>query len=291
MNATASNATLRNASQSIAAIINGVMKDATTEGNRQAELSVAMFKNEVTYASDEILNVFRKEGADKTSMIDAMLSDASDDFRSVIDHIASIKDKASKERTTADVFTLDGLNRKARAARIMFERSLKSVYWLRENGCKNIATNKIGTGALKAKMPDPEDEGEFINETYTCNHVANKGNDVIREKLGKKAPETKARNPQANVLADASKALAAIAPELNKPIQNGKAQGAGAETVYDRLSDEASNNLEIIFKNVFAAKFFDGSVFDRKTLDSWIAETFKAEKEQAAAKNAGTKAA
>ena len=288
----ASNTTIRNASQNIAAIINGVMKDATTEGNRQAELVVAMFKNEITYASDEILNIFRKDGTEKTAMIDAMLSDASEDFEGVINHMTAIKEKASKERTTADVFTLDGLNRKARAARIMFERALKSVYWLRENGCKNVAGNKIGTGALKAKMPDPEDEGEFSNETYTCNHVANKGNDMIREKLGKKAPEQKARNPQANVLADASKALAAIAPELNKPIQNGKAQGAGAETVYDRLSDEAANNLEIIFKNVFAAKFFDGNVFDRKTLDSWIADTFKAEKEQAAKTNEGkTKAA
>lgn len=281
MNA-ASNSTLRNASQNIAAIIAGVMKDATTEGNRQAELTVAMFKNEVTYAASEILEVFRKEGSEKTALIDAMLSDASDEYRTVLEHMATIKDRASKERTTQDVFQLDGLNRKARAARIMFERALKSVYWLRESGCKTVASNKIGTGALKAKMPDPEDEGEYVNEIFTCNHVANKGNDAIRVKLGKVKPEAKARNPQANVLADASKSLSAVLMSMNAD---------GKRKPISDFSDGIEAQLEDTLRELFAMKFFDGNVFDRKTFDAWIAETFKNEKQEAEKQNAGTKAA
>lgn len=278
MNAT-SNATIRNASQNIAAIIAGVMKDATTEGNRQAELTVAMFKNEVTYAADEILNVFRKEGAEKTALIDAMISDASDEYRVVMEQGASIKDKASKERTTQDVFTLDGLNRKARAARIMFERALRSVYWLRVNGCKTVAGNKIGTGALKAKMPDPEDEGEYVNEVYTCNHVANKGKEAIDKALGKSKSEAKARNPQANVLADASKSLAAVLTNMNAD---------GKRKPLSDFNDGIERQLEDTLRELFAMKFFDGNVFDRRTFDTWFAETYKAEKQEAAKQNAGT---
>lgn len=274
---------IKNASP-ISAIIAGVMKDATTEGNRQAELTVAMFKNEVTYSSDNILDVFRKEGAEKTEALDVLISDASDEYAGVMDHLASIKDKPSKERSTADVFTIDSLNRKARAARMMFERALRSVYWLRENGCKNVASNKIGTGAMKAKMPDPEDEGEYINETFSCNTLANKGNDAIRVKLGKASkPESKAKNPAANVIADASKSLAAVLSNLGSE---------GKRKPITDFSDAVEADLETTLRELFAMKFGDerGRV-DLKEVSAWANDTFNVPASKGPGKEAANKEA
>lgn len=259
--------TIKNTSP-ISAIIAGVMKDATTEGNRQADLSVAMFANEVTYSVDAILNTFSKDGSEKTETLDKWLEDASDDYGAVLDHMQAIKDKPAKDRTNADTFQLDSLNRKARAARMMFERALRSVYWLRVNGCKNVSSNKIGTGAMKAKMPDPEAKGEYINETYSCNTLANKGNDAIREKLGKAtAKTTSARNPVANSIADASKSLAAVLTNLSND---------GKRKPITDFSDAEEANLEATFRELFLMKFADdkGKV-DFKAADEWIMETFR----------------
>lgn len=276
MNATA---TLRNTSP-IANIISGVMKDATTEGNRQAELVVAMFASEATYTSAAIANVFSKDGADKTAIVDEMLEDVSDDYGKVLSHMQSIKDKPAKERSTADAFTLDGLNRKARAARIMFERALKSVYWLREARCQSIRANKIGTGALKAKMPDPEDEGEFVNETFSCTQIANRGDKLIREKLGKASKEKsdRAKNPTANVIADASKSLAAVLSSLATD---------GKRKPIDEFDDTVEQSLETTLREVFAMKFADdrGKV-DFEDVKVWINDTFNAPASKAPAKPA-----
>lgn len=267
---------LRNTSP-IANIISGVMRDATTEGNRQAELVVAMFAAEATYSSAVIANVFSKNGTEKTAIIDEMLADVSDDFDKVLAHMQSIKDKPAKERTTADAFTLEGLIRKARAARIMFERALKSVFWLREAGCKSINTNKIGTGALKAKMPDPEDDGEYVNETFSCNQIASRGDKLIRERLGKTStgkPE-RAKNPAANVIADASKSLAAVLSSLASD---------GKRKPIDEFDDTVEQSLEVTLREVFAMKFADDrGMIDFADVKAWVEETFNAPAKRSAA--------
>lgn len=260
--------TTRNSSTSaISTIIASVMRDATTEGNRQAELSVAMYANELHFSTDAILNVYRKEGSAKTEMIDAMLSDFSDDFRDVLATMQSIKDKPKDEKNAKDKFAIDSLSRKARAARIMFERAMQSVYWLRSSGCKSIATNKIGTGALKAKMPDPEDAGEYINETYTCNQIASKGNDAIKEVLGKKAkPEAKAKNPTANVIADASKSLSAVLTSLNAD---------GKRKPLTDFADGVEAQLESTLHELFAMKFADDKgIVHLSDVAAWVNAEF-----------------
>ena len=277
-------AAARNSVSPITTIITAVMRDATAEGNRQAELVVAMFKSEITYGKKELLAVLLKEGAERTTMLDNMIASVSDEFAGAIKHLNSIKDKPAKERTTADAFTVEGLNRKARAARIMFVRALQSVLWLRENGCKSIASNKIGTGALKAKMPDPEDAGEFVNETFSCNTLANKGADLVRAKAGKSASkDVKARNPAANVVADASKSLAAVLTSLGN---------SGHRKPITDFSDEVESNLETTLKELFAMKFCDdaGKV-DTKAVISWANATFAKPAEAPKADAAKTKAA
>ena len=241
--------TISNSNGNISAIINAVMRDATSEGNRQADLTVALFSNEVTYSTSVILDTFRKEGKEKTVVIDTMLADVSDDFDAVMNQIILIKDKRKEDRTKADAFTVDGLNRKARAARIMFERALKSVYFLRTNGCRKIMSNKIGTGALKASMPDADDKGEFVNELYTCNELASKGDKTLRLALGKaSAPASKAKNPNANVIADASKSLAAVLTSIGAD---------GKRKPMTDYSDDVEANMEATLRELFLMKFAD----------------------------------
>lgn len=51
-----------NTINNVSTLINAVMRDATTEGNRQGELVVALFSNEVSYSVDVIVNAFNKKG-------------------------------------------------------------------------------------------------------------------------------------------------------------------------------------------------------------------------------------
>lgn len=273
----AATATLSNSqANAISALISGAMRDATVAGSRQAELVIAMFKNEVVYSADEILNIFRKTGGDKTDLIDTMLCAVSDEYAGIIETLAELKAKG-KAKNKTDVFTVDSLNRKVRAARIMYDRALRSVYWLRIVGCRGAVMNKIGTGALKCKMPDKDSEGEYINEVHSGNHIFAQGDKELRAKLGKAKPEAKAKNPAANVLADASKSLAAVLTGLNaktiKPI--------------DDLNDEQQANAEVIFTQLFRMKFADDKgKIDVKDVTAFINELNNPKSAPAATKEA-----
>lgn len=251
----------------VSAIIAGVMRDATTEGNRQAELVVAMFGNEITYSTSNILHVFNATGRDKTARVDSLLANASDEFDAILDRLATIKDLPKEDKRKA-AYEADGLNRKARAARIMFERALKSVYWLRMAGCKAILTNKIGVGALKAKMPDQESEGEYVNQMYTASELVNAGDKVLAKATGKeKEPkEASAKNPAADSIANASKALSAVLTSIGKE---------GKRKPITDFDDKVSKQLEDTLHELFAMKFFDGNRFDKNTFAEWMAQEFK----------------
>src|SRR5690606_24962891 len=69
-------------------ILSDVMRGAKQDGKRQAELTIAMFQMEVTYSADAILNVFRKEGKDKTEAMDKIIRGVSDSFVKAQDQIA-----------------------------------------------------------------------------------------------------------------------------------------------------------------------------------------------------------
>lgn len=290
MNATANTASNENP---ITRIISQVMNSATQEGNRQAALTVALFASEASFSADAILRVMRKEGADKSEAVDNMLSALSEDFTNAADYYTRLSDKdyrktldgSAKEK---NIFEADALLRKIRAARKMFGLALSAVYYLRVNKAVSVKTNNVGTGSLAVLMPTPEFPDHPSVQRVSNNSLAASGDKLIREKLGKGKREPRANNPQGDVLSNATKSLAAIAPKLREPINgNGKVQGAGTENTYDRLDETSRANLEVIFKNVFAAKFFDGTVFDERSFRDWMNETFKAEKEAAAKTNAG----
>lgn len=258
-----------NTVNNIGELINDIMSDATTEGNRQGKLTVALFNNEVTYATDVILNAFNKKGVEKTEVIDNMLCDTSDDFTSVIEQLAFIKSKKGDDKKKNDAFKVESLTRKARAARIMFERALCGVYFLRIHNCKRIETSNIGTGALKAVMPDLSEgagDGEFVNENFSCATLMQQGKKLLDAATGKAKASTSARNPVTNVLADASKSLGATLTSL---ASEGKRK---AMTDFD---DSIEANLEVTLRELFAMKFADDKGrIELSDVSSWIAETF-----------------
>lgn len=268
-----------NTVNNVSVLINAVMRDATTEGNRQAELIVALFGNEVTYANTVIKNIFEKKGVEKTEAIDKMLRDASDEFDGVIAQLDMLKEVAKKDRKVNHAFQVESLTRKARAARIMFERALCGVFYLQINLCKRVSTNKVGTGAMKAAMPDPEAEGEFVNVTYSCATLASEGKKAINEATGKvKAATTSARNPTANVLADASKSLGATLSAL---------ANEGKRKPMTDFDDSIEANLEVTLKELFAMKFADDKgTIDNHAVGDWIAATFGKIKREDASKKA-----
>lgn len=258
-----------NTINNVSTLINAVMRDATTEGNRQGELVVALFSNEVSYSVDVIVNAFNKKGVEKTEAIDKMLADASDEFQGVIEQLAYLKAVKEKDRKQNHAFQVEALTRKARAARIMFERALCGVYFLRIGNCKRVETIKVGTGALKAVMPDLSEgagEGEYVNEKFSCTTITQQGKKLLDTVTGKAKPATTARNPVANVLADASKSLGATLTSL---ASEGKRK---AMTDFD---DSVEANLEVTLRELFAMKFADDKGrIELSDVSAWIAETF-----------------
>lgn len=269
------NATAQNTGSNVnpmTAIIDAAMRGVTTEGNRQAALTVAMFENEVTYNPKAIERIFKLEGADKSDAMDELLCDLSNEYETTLDKYVNLTDKdyratlkgkpGAKE---ANVFEADALFRKIRAARKMMAQAMAATYHLHATKVKAIKQGKMGTGSLIVLMPNPEfpDRGD-INVALSNNKAASEGDKALRAKTGKATKPASAKNPMASSLTDSSKQLATLlATAARKPLPDME------------LAPEVETNLEVTLRELFLRKFFDGATFDADTFKPWLASVSK----------------
>lgn len=258
----------------ISALINGVMNEATSSGNRSAALVVEMFNSELTFSKAAILNVMRKQGAERTAAIDTVISLVSDDFKRIHAQydVATHKDHKAKLTTDrareANAFEAGALLGKIKAARIMVTRAMSAVFYLRERECSKLSIKKFGAqSSLVANITD--DEGDAIKVTKSVAELIREGDKAVANATGKvkaAAPAT-AKNPVAHALADSSKALAAALTGINaketKPLTD--------------FSDDVEAQMETTLAQLFKMKFFDGNKFDNVSFKEWMASQFKQE--------------
>lgn len=266
--------TISNAQKNtISNIIRDVMDNVTSEGNRSAELVLALYQNDVTYAPEVIQTVFNLKGADRTEKIDTMLKDASDTFVEIVAQADALAEmKKEKKATNNDLLKLDAVRNKIRAARIMFERSLAAVFYLRsDKSILKVQRNRVGAGVIKIYRPDPEIEDEEeakadpVFETLSVRELTKNGNALLKPTNSKSKSTDKTKNPQADVLADASRSLANVLSHLSKE---------GKRKPITDYVDAIESDMEVILKELFAAKFMHDGILERKAALDWMTETF-----------------
>lgn len=270
-------------------IISDVMRGAKQDGRRQAELTIAMFNMEVTYSAEAILNVFRKEGKDKTEAMDKFIRGVSDSFVKAQDQIAFIKAIKPKSRSNREVFEYENLSSEIKAARAMFERALYGAYWLRVNNAKIIKLNTYGGKSVTVELPEYEKgtdgkakaTGTYETKLLSCADITANGKGAVDRDTGKRTATAKAENPAGKVngngnkdasmrsLADSSKALTAVL------------SGDAGKTPITDFDDTLRTQLNMALRQLFAMSFLDdrGTV-DQHTLNKWIADNFPAQKRE-----------
>lgn len=264
---------------SLSSLIKDAMADTSKESNRQAAFIVALFQNEVTYSESACLLLIKSEGKDKTARTDKALCDMSDEFTLAVNQYARLSELKKGERKTADILAIADLNNRIRAVRKMFGLAIVAVYYLRKSKAKQVKTTNKGKGALVVLMPNPEFEGSDVNLIESAAHFTAKGQAMITAASGKKKPAGQTKNPTANMVNDASKALSAVLTSLaadgkRKPITD--------------FADDTEKQLKATLHELFAMTFFDGDKFDEPSFKAWLAAEFKP---AAKAKQEGKKAA
>lgn len=255
-------------------IFAGVMNDIATAGNRQAELSVAMYGDALMFSESNIIRLFSFSGSERTERVDSYLIDMSPDFSTAYFGNERLADKFKElgkgNRPKQDAFTFETNNKKMRAARIMFLRALAGAYAIRVMKARSATlATKVGNSVIRVSVPDVDNEGDWETKTFSASSLANDGEKRLRELSGK-APKTNAkaadpRNHAANSLADSSKAMSAILSSIASSNEVNKLSEANAEL---------EGNFANIFERLFASMFTDNGKLDRSALNDWLNEHY-----------------
>lgn len=237
----------------VGTIISNVMRDTTTESNRQAELIVALFEDAINYSGSVIEQLFSKSGVELTAATDEILCNVSPEYDQLSrEHFAlneTIRGIKKADRKPADIHAIELMIKKQRAARIMIQRSLHGVYFLRAHDAIKCAVATAGsTKVLRYSIFDESLEGN-IAKTSSASALAQDGNRMLRAALGK-ASSTKSGT--ANPNSDAAKAESiknsakAIATVMGSMRQSGQQVfTADMEDATEKLTLSALHELMI----------------------------------------------
>ena len=134
----------------IDAALSGIMDNAKSSLNKQADLIVAMFQSEATFTRDTLVNVFQLSGKERTEFIDNLMAQVSDTYAGKLQTIAELQEtvKASKRKDVNAAQTVTALTAQVKAGRIMFVRSCEAVLGLREAGAIGVKVEKKTTGSV-----------------------------------------------------------------------------------------------------------------------------------------------
>ena len=261
MNAVVNKNTVSPLASSIAAIMN----DAASSENKQAALVVAMFDNEVSFGNDILIQMLRKEKKERTMARENLLRSISDDYATALDTIKVIKDKG-KEKTEKEAFQSETLNKKVRAANIMFDRAAITVWGLREQKAKSVKTSSIGAGALIIKTPD--EDGDYINHKLSCATALSGATKVLDKALGKKKEPANAPNP---AKAGMTQTIDAVSTFLDVAMRQ---EETPVHSIAD-FADATEASLETLFAKLFYLKFGAGNDASVKDIKAYATELAK----------------
>jgi hypothetical protein len=175
----------------IEATIASIMNDATSSMNKQANLVVALFNNNVSFDNKTLLDMLRLEQTDRTKARENLLCAACHEYAKALAILNTLKEKGKKDRTEKENFQIETLFNKIRAANIMFERAAITVIGLRDNGAQQIKTSAVGAGALEVKSEDQD--GDLVKERMSCATALSGAQRAVNKLLGKKEDQTASR--------------------------------------------------------------------------------------------------
>lgn len=265
-----SNITNKNTVSPISAAISGIMNDAAASNNKQAALVVGLFESEASFSNDVLLNMLRKEKAERTMSRENLIRSISDEYANACDMLKMLKEKDKNTRTEKEAFQMEGLNNKIRAANIMFERAAESVIGLRASNVKSIKTTNIGSGALVIKTPDPDgEEGEYINHKSSCAAVHSAAKKTVNKLLGKekKQAEDAAANPMKTgmlgTISAVNRFLEISMKDTSKPV-----------AAFADFADDLEKQLNELFDRMFVLKFGQPDHMTHNDVADYINEAY-----------------
>lgn len=262
------NAVLKNEMSAVETTIASIMNDATAGANKQANLVVALFDNEVSFPNDILLNVLRKEKKDRTTARENLLRSVSHEYAKACDTITVLKDKGKKDRSEKEAFQQETLNNKIRAANIMFDRAMVTVVGLRESKAKTVKTSAIGAGALEVKAEDAD--GDLVKHKQSCASALTAATKIVNKLLGKdKKDDDKAPNP-------AKAGMVATVETVSRYLEiSMKADGETAVHGIADFSDDTEKALRRLFDQLFYLTFGSGADVQIKDVKEYAAELAK----------------
>lgn len=249
-----------------------VMSDSTKGSNRQAKLVVMMFENEVSYTLASVSNFFRKEGKDRTILLETSISEISSSYADVLEqrNVLQERKKSDKDHfTTSEALQLEGTLGKLKAARELYTRAITAVYHLRKVEAFNLKLGK--SGSLSYYVYAQNEKGEQEKDpkgnpistllTVSGNTLYRSGDKDVRKDFGKKTT-TQTRDP--------SQARDGIAPVVDVVTNRLKKARAEGKFLPD-LKDEEEKSVEALLRELILAKFADDTgVVDADAVDEYV---------------------
>jgi hypothetical protein len=187
MTKTTNTATKNATTDTVDSIIDNAMKLSTQERGMQTRLAMVMFSNDVTYSYDEVKRLLLLTGKEKTDKHNEAIASASDHFANELKakHDA-VTVKATKEEIAA-------IEARLKAGRVMFERALFMVLFLRDpaNAVDEVTKARKPIGSLQVWQPDPNTDPESTKKVRSI-PVNMSGNQLVAKG---KAILTKIKTP------------------------------------------------------------------------------------------------
>lgn len=260
------------------ALISGVMKAEQAAGNRQSQLVLYMFQNDVTYSKDELVKFFKVVGSDRTTLIEKAIMNISDDYEAALE----LRDTLANERKSdKDSFTASKAlqheqnNSKLRAANMLFIRAVTGCLHLRVIDAYDVKVKN--TGAIEFMYDSKDKDGKPVKNSkgnpvaekasMSGNALVRAGDKTIAEMVGtSKKKERTVSNP----------VKGGIAPTADVVANRVRIQTANGNGIED-MSDEEEKALNKLLHELLAAKFLDDKgQLDKATVLEYLEAEFPA---------------
>lgn len=185
---------LKNTMSYVTIAINDAMSDAVKGEKRQAKLVDYIYHQaSAQFTSDNIIEKLRKHGTDRTDAFNTMCASLSDDYAKALKDIATHEEELKKNKTNKT--KCESINsartllvNKAKAARVMMERTLECVIHLRQINPTLVKLTDTGRIKVVAKSKDGIPE----TSEYSGRELTSEAKDTVEQVAPKKAKAQRA---------------------------------------------------------------------------------------------------
>lgn len=263
----------------IDAAIAGIMDNAKSSLNKQADLIVAMFQSEATFTRDALVNVFQLAGKERTEFIDNLIAQVSHTYAGKLQSVAELQEtlKASKRKDVNAAQAIAAITAQIKAGRIMFVRACEAVLGLRESGAIGVKVEKKSSGSVIRYMgtvagddgkPEKDEAGNVVR-------VLERATNAELGRLGAKTREAilgKRQNATANDPRVSAGSLANVAKQLGDFLDVASKNAVAPVHCIEDFDDGTGESLKNTFNRLLHLMFADDSgVLDEKLAAAYVA--------------------